>query len=139
VVGLFGRSLDTKLQRLMSHDRNKMTQEEMVARARAAVSLGSQPCTDEKFRKFTGTAGDHFHWKGRTILDVACGNSDLVIHLAMQGAARVIDLDHERISVARSTASRFWVATVEFIESNFHEWAADERFDYVVSYEALDP
>ncbi len=137
---VFGRFLDERILSLLSHDRNKMTEEQIVAKAQSAVSEKTYVCTNEDFAKFTENAGDYFHWEGKTVLDVGCGTGDLAVHTATRGAARVvgIDVDRERLTVARAVAERLRVSNVEFVQSSFHDWSTSEEFDYVVSYEALD-
>jgi 2-polyprenyl-3-methyl-5-hydroxy-6-metoxy-1,4-benzoquinol methylase len=137
---VFGRYLDTKILRLLAHDRNRMTEDQIIARAQIPATDGINTCTDEDFVKFTGKAGSYFRWKGKTVLDVGCGTGDLAVHLAMRGARSVVgvDADRERITVARSAAANLGIANIDFVQSSFHDWGTAEQFDYVISYEALD-
>jgi ubiquinone/menaquinone biosynthesis C-methylase UbiE len=137
---MLGRKLDTKILRFISHDRNKMTEEQIEAAAQKFVSKMSYTPPDEDFRKFTQRAGAYFDWKGKRILDVACGRGDLANHLAMRGASEVygIDIQNQHIAVGKSVAAKNGISNVQFFECNFHQWVTAERFDYVISYEALD-
>jgi ubiquinone/menaquinone biosynthesis C-methylase UbiE len=137
---MLGRHLDLRLLRLISHDRNIKTEEQIDAEAQELASNVSYVATDEDFLKFTQRAGEHFEWRGKKILDVACGKGDLANQLAMKGASAVYGLDIQTPSVnlARASAAKQGISNVEFFASDFHNWATTEKFDYVVSYEALD-
>jgi len=137
---MLGRTLDTKLLRLISHDRNLKTEEQILAATNELASNMSYVATEEDFLKFTRRSGGHFDWREKKILDIACGSGDLVNHLAMNGAATVvgIDVQPQAIKVATAYAARQGISNVEFVAADFHNWDTAEKFDYVLSYEALD-
>jgi len=135
---MFGEKIDTAILRIISHDRNIMTEEQIEAEAQN-LTLHYIP-TEEDFVKFTTRSGHHFDWKGKKILDVGCGKGDLANFLAKKGASEVwgIDVQGENIKIAKSVAGREKIYNVNFIECDFHRWYTKERFDYVISYEVLD-
>jgi ubiquinone/menaquinone biosynthesis C-methylase UbiE len=132
--------LDTKLFRRLAHDRNLMTEEQIEAEAEEFASNQRYVPTDEDFRKFTERSGGYFDWRGKKIVDLACGAGDLAIYLAMKGADEAwgVDIQDQHIKLANSAADRLGVSNVKFIREDFHQWETDEKFDYVLTYEALD-
>jgi ubiquinone/menaquinone biosynthesis C-methylase UbiE len=137
---MLGRTLDTKLFRLICHDRNLKTEEQIEHEAEELASDQSYVASDEDFRKFTERSGGHLDWAGKKILDAACGRGDLVNHLAMNGAAEVygVEIQPSHVKVAESFAARQGISNAKFVASDFHQWETTEKFDYVLSYEALD-
>jgi len=125
---------------MISDDRNLKTEEQIEAEAENRASSLSYVATDVDFVKFTQRSGGYFDWEGKTILDIACGAGDLVNHLAMKGAAAAygVDIQEHSIKLARAFAERQGIANAHFYAEDFHSWSTDEKFDYVVSYEALD-
>ena len=54
---MLGTAVDTKLFRLLTHDRNLKTEEQIEAEAEEFASKGTYNPTDEDFRKFTQRSG----------------------------------------------------------------------------------
>jgi ubiquinone/menaquinone biosynthesis C-methylase UbiE len=137
---MLGRALDTMLFKLICHDRNIKTEEQIEAEAQDLASNMSYVATDEDFLKFTQRSGGHFEWKGKKILDIACGTGDLANHLAMKGASAAygVDIQPHAIKLARAFAAKQGISNVQFFASDFHNWVTTEKFDYALSYEALD-
>ena len=133
---MFGKKIDTHILRLISHDRNIKTEEELEAE----IELHSHFPTDEDFNKFTERSSNYFNWKGKKILDVCCGKGDLARSLAKNGAKEVwgVDIQHKHIEIAKKISEKENIQNVKFIESDFHKFYTDARFDYVISYEAFD-
>ena len=132
---MFGKKIDTHILRLISHDRNIKTEEELEAE----IELHSHFPTDEDFNKFTERSSNYFNWKGKKILDVCCGKGDLARSLAKNGAKEVwgVDIQHKHIEIAKKISEKENIQNVKFIESDFHKFNTDVRFDYVISYEAF--
>jgi ubiquinone/menaquinone biosynthesis C-methylase UbiE len=137
---MLGTAVDTKLFRLLTHDRNLKTEEQIEAEAEEFASKGTYNPTDEDFRKFTQRSGGYFDWRGKRIVDLACGGGDLAIYLAMNGAEEAygVDIQEHHIKLADSAAEQMDVHNVKFICEDFHNWETTEKFDYVLTYEALD-
>ena len=133
---MFGEKIDTHILRLISHDRNIKTEEELESE----IEVYNHNPTEEDFTLFTKRSGEYFDWKGKKILDVCCGKGDLARSLAKNGAKEVwgVDLQHKHIEVATKIAKKENIKNVKFIESDFHKFITDEKFDYVISYEAFD-
>ena len=133
---MFGEKIDIHILRLISHDRNIKTEEELEAE----IELFNHNATEEDFKKFTGRSGQYFDWHGKKILDVCCGKGDLVRSLAKNGAKEVlgVDIQHKHIEIAKKISEKENIQNVKFIESDFHKFYTDARFDYVISYEAFD-
>lgn len=140
---MFGEKIDTFILRLISHKNNFLTEEQIEAKANDKIKQieeGTYVLPMEDFFKFTVRAGRYFDWKGKKILDVGCGEGNLSNSLAKKGAHEVwgIDIQSMHIRIAKAVAKKEAINNVIFIENNFHEWETQERFDYVISYEALD-
>jgi SAM-dependent methyltransferase len=137
---MLGEKIDTFILRLIAHDRNILTEEQIEAKTNYQAETCSYVAIDKDFVKFTSRAGKYFDWKGKKILDVACGKGNLANFLAKKGASAVwgIDIQNKHLRIARSVAKREDINNVIFIEGDFHKWETQERFDYVISYEALD-
>lgn len=137
---MFGEKIDTLILMLMSHDRNMLTEEQIENAVDEQLSTNSYIASKDDFIKFTMRAGSHFDCKGKRILDVACGKGNLANFIAKNGAIEVwgVDIQDIHIKIAKAIANKENINNVKFLEYNFHEWATEERFDYVISYEALD-
>jgi ubiquinone/menaquinone biosynthesis C-methylase UbiE len=137
---MLGDTLDTKIFRLFCHDRNLMTEEQIEREREELASNQSFESTDEDFRKFTERSLGYFDYRGKKIVDLASGGGDLVNHLAMNGASEAygVEIQPDSVMVAESVAAREGIANAKFIASDFHKWQTDEKFDYVLTNEALD-
>ena len=73
-------------------------------------------------------------------MDLASGRGDLVNYLAMNGASEAygVEIQPDSVTVAESVAAREGITNAKFIASDVHKWQTDEKFDYVLTYEALD-
>jgi len=133
---MLGEKIDTQILMLISHDRLKMTEAEIDSRQ----SIEGLEVTDEDFVKFTTRSEGYFDFQGKTVLDVGCGRGELSNHLAKNGAAEVwgADLDPTRIEQARFYAESNGIENVHFVNTDFHEWDTDKKFDFVISLEAFD-
>lgn len=135
---MFGEKIDTLLLEPLTHNRNLKYELDIKSFADKA-SLCYEP-KSEDFDKFIARSEGYFEWKGKKILDVACGRGDFIHFLSKNGALKSvgIDIQSEDIQVAKSTAIRKGMKNCEFIHGDFFTWNTNEKFDYVVSNEALD-
>lgn len=137
---MLGQALDTKLFRLLCHDRNLLTEEQIEREGAELASKQTYEATDEDFRKFTERSDGYFQFRGKKIVDLACGAGDLVNYLALNGAAEAwgVDIQDHHVKIADSVAARLGISNSKFVTEDFHKWETDEKFDYVLTYEALD-
>lgn len=135
---MFGEKIDSKLLDFITHDRN-LKHEMDIKQAAHILSTNYEP-SSEDFDKFISRTSGNFDWKGKKILDVACGKGDFIHFLSKNGALKAvgIDIQSEEIKVAKSYAKREKINNSEFIDGDFFNWNTDEKFDYIVSNEALD-
>ena len=84
--------------------------------------------------------GSHLDYKGKRILDVGCARGYLANHLARMGARSVtgIGLEDLNVQMAIAVAEKKDIKNVRFFQGDFHKWETSDRFDYVMSYEALE-
>jgi 2-polyprenyl-3-methyl-5-hydroxy-6-metoxy-1,4-benzoquinol methylase len=74
--------------------------------------------------------------EGKHVLDVGCGSGRYSIEAARRGAARVVGLDFAptMLEIARKQAQEAGVGDrCEFIQGDFREFKAGEKFDVVVA------
>ena len=137
---MLGETLDTKVFRLFCHDRNLKTEEQIERERKELASNQSFQATDEDFRKFTERSLGYFDYRGKKIVDLASGAGDLVNYLAMNGASEAygVEIQPDSVMIAESVAAKEGIRNTKFIATDFHEWQTDEKFDYVLTYEALD-
>jgi ubiquinone/menaquinone biosynthesis C-methylase UbiE len=137
---MLGETLDTKVFRLFCHDRNLKTEEQIEREREELASNQSFEATDEDFRKFTERSLGYLDYRGKKIVDLASGGGDLVNYLAMNGASEAygVEIQPDSVMVAESVAAREGITNAKFIASDVHKWQTDEKFDYVLTYEALD-
>ena len=137
---MLGEALDTKVFRLFCHDRNLKTEEQIEREREELASNQSFESTDEDFRKFTERSLGYLDYRGKKIVDLACGMGDLVNYLALNGASEAygVEIQPASIKIAESVAAKKGIPNVKFFASDVHKWQTDEKFDYVLSYEALD-
>ena len=137
---MLGETLDTKVFRLFCHDRNLKTEEQIEREREELASNQSFESTDEDFRKFTERSLGYLDYRGKKIVDLACGMGDLVNYLALNGASEAygVEIQPASVKIAESVAAKKGIPNVKFFASDVHKWQTDEKFDYVLSYEALD-
>tara|TARA_Y100001970_G_scaffold270265_1_gene363912 strand:+ start:3993 stop:4841 length:849 start_codon:yes stop_codon:yes gene_type:complete len=133
---MFGEKIDTHIIRLISHSRNLKTEDQLESES----LLSNRSTNEQKFNRFIERAGEKFKWKESRILDVCCGEGDLARSLAKNGAKEVcgVDLQSKHISMAKSIADKEEILNVKFVESDFHKFETNEKFDYVISNEIFD-
>src|ERR1044071_4831979 len=74
--------------------------------------------------------------EGKHVLDVGCGSGRYSIEAARRGAARVVGLDFapSMLEIARKQAQEAGVGDrCEFVQGDFGEFKAGEKFDVVVA------
>jgi 2-polyprenyl-3-methyl-5-hydroxy-6-metoxy-1,4-benzoquinol methylase len=79
--------------------------------------------------------------KGKRVLDIGCGPGHYAVHLAKQGAARVLGLDFApgMLDIARENARRNGVdGHCQFINADFLSHPLDEEFDYTIAVGFMD-
>jgi len=135
---MFGEKLDTFILDFLTHNKN-LKHESDIQSSSERLSTSYNP-SSEDFDKFISRAGKNFNWNGKKVLDVACGKGDFIHFLSKNGVSKAvgIDIQSENILVAKSHALSEGRNNSDFIHGDFFKWETNEKFDYVVSNEALD-
>lgn len=140
---MFGSRLDYFILRGIAHRRNLATEAELdqaSARVSAAAFIAELP----KFRKLIERFDGHLPLTpGLRYLDLGCGTGELSIAFAKLGGDAVTGVDFlpRSIERARILATQLDVdRQVRFVCQDVHAWqpAADERYDVVLSFDALE-
>ncbi|HEV2201989.1 MAG TPA: class I SAM-dependent methyltransferase [Bryobacteraceae bacterium] len=137
---MFGSTIDYQLLRPFTHSRNFATEEEIDARTgKMSIDLDAAASRILKLQK---------RLRGRLpiepdfrYLDIGCGGGDIALGLAQLGAGHVtgIDIVPRYISAATANADRLQLTDrVQFLHQDIHHWAPSERYDVVLSHEALE-
>jgi SAM-dependent methyltransferase len=138
---MFGKKLDYLLLRSISHDRNIATEEELNARA-DDISLGMIEAgiarLQQRIERFEGRFPINPELR---YLDMGCGTGELSIALAKLGCRRVtgVDIVPRNIATCQRHAKEFGVGdTVEFICQDLNNWVPTEKYDVLLSFDALE-
>jgi len=86
----------------------------------------------DMYERFTFTIKNCEPIRGRTFLDVGCGNALYSLELARKGAAKVVGLDIAEVMVGlcrRYAEEQNLADTTTFIQTDLLDWKTDEKFD----------
>jgi len=135
LVEIYG-SAARKVLRSLSHTRNRLTEEEIAARAERL------PYNAAKAKKHVELLSRYISPAGKTILDVGCGSGDTAIGLARAGADRVVgvDMDPHRIECAQRNAEAEGVGDItRFVCADFvRGYEPREPFDCALSIASFE-
>jgi len=138
---MFGRQVDTRLLRLLTHDRHRKSQEELDHEARnPTFDLASASAYLERVRGVL-FGGDLPVDPALSYLDVGCGMGRLSLGLAQAGVRDVtgIDLVAHNVRAARRLSEQLPHGTAPgFIHADVHDWDPGRRFDVVVVLGAME-
>ena len=133
---MFGEYLDTKIIRLISHNRNIKTEKELE------LELNEKPLhfDSSQFDKFIKRNKSNFDFKNKRILEVCCGEGNLANAIAKNGAKEVLAIDFQRkfIERAKKIAQSEKIENVTFIEADFLNYEVIGKFDYIITVAAFD-
>ena len=136
---MLGTSIDYKLLRLLSHSRNKATEEELDAQA--ASSLGENQLLT-KLPKILARFDGHFPIDPNLrYLDMGCGSGELTIALSKLGVGPITGVDFlpRFVTSARENARAAGVEDrVEFVCADLRTWNPPQKFDVLISFDALE-
>ena len=138
---MFGSTVDYWLLRPLTHRRYIATEEELDARADVEQPFDAaraQRRLDKWNRRLDNRLPLRRDWR---YLDVGCGQGDLTIAFAMAGCGYVcgIDMIARNIARAKSSAAQLGLkGRVEFVCGDVHEWQTRDKFDVILSHEALE-
>jgi len=138
---MLGETLDYLLLRSLAHRRNLATEEQLDLLFSRASSEALEQAVP-KLRKFVGRFEGHLPIEpGLSYLDMGCGTGELTLAFARLGAGRVTGVDslprnveRARVQARRSGAE----ARVQFICCDLHEWDCKEKYDVLLSFDALE-
>ena len=138
---MLGATLDYLLLRPLAHRRNRATEEELDAQFRAAPPQGADD-GQQKLRKLIGRFGAHFPADPRLrYLDMGCGTGELTLALAASGLRHITGVDMMARNIERARAGAREVQAgpgVQFICADLRRWAPQEKFDVLLSFDALE-
>jgi SAM-dependent methyltransferase len=136
---MLGPSLDYMLLRSLAHSRNKATEEEL--NARHASSLEAEQLTS-KLPKIIERYEGHFPFDpSLRYLDMGCGSGELTLALAKLGLPSIMGVDFmpRFVASAKENALAAGLADrVEFVCADLRTWRPAERFDVLISFDALE-
>lgn len=137
---MFGEALDYWLLKGLAHRRNIATEAELDTRA-AQARAESFESAAAKVRKLERRFAGHLPIDARlSYLDMGCGTGEVTLALARMGAGRVtgIDVLPRSIETARTHAARLGLANARFLCEDIHDWTPAEKYDVVLSFDALE-
>lgn len=140
---MLGTRLDYFILRSIAHRQN-LASEQQLNDAFGQVSSATFEAQMPKFRKLIERFDGHLPLDPQLrYLDLGCGTGELTMAFAKLGAGGItgVDILPRSIERARKLASEVGVTDqVNFICQDVHAWfpAADERYDVVLSFDALE-
>lgn len=138
---MFGKAVDYRLLRLLVHRDNLRTPEEIEFdwQNKEAFEISF---ARERLRKWNDRLDNEIPIKaGFRYLDIGCGGGELTAALAWEGCGYVkgIDMDRNRIQYANKCIRAMGLSDrINFEVADFLDWETDEKFDVIVSHEALE-
>ncbi len=138
---MLGRRMDARLLRLLTHDRNRKSQDDLDREARAPTfDLEAASSYLERVRTLL-FGGDFPVDPGLSYLDVGCGMGRLSLGLARAGVRDVtaVDLVAHNIRMARGLAEGLPPGRVPtFVHADIHAWDPGRKFDVIVVLGAME-
>jgi len=136
---MFGEKLDYLLLRPFAHGENRATEEELNQRGSSSL-LGDQVVTKlpRIIERFDGNFPIS---KTLRYLDMGCGSGELTIALSKLGVRHIVGVDimPRFIEAARRNAAAAGVGSdVRFECADLHTWEPPEKFDVIISFDALE-
>jgi SAM-dependent methyltransferase len=138
---MFGSTLDYWLLRPFAHNRALKTEEQLNREEIAARSVNIDAATrriDKLQNRVRGRFPIHANLR---YLDVGCGAGDIALALKSMGAGSVtgVDMVPRYISAANANKNLLGIDDgVEFLCRDIINWEPVERYDVVLSHEALE-
>jgi SAM-dependent methyltransferase len=137
---MLGERLDYRLLRGLAHARNKATEAELAAQYFSPLKdpAAAQAKLAKILRRFQGRVPIDPRLR---YLDMGCGTGEVTIGLAQLGARRITGVDFlsRSIAVAKRNARLAHVQDcVEFRCEDLLEWQPAEKFDVLLSFDALE-
>jgi len=138
---MFGNRIDYWLLRPFVHSRNRATEEELNTRFAAGNSFTINAAMS-RVEKLVARFEGRFPINNKLrYLDVGCGNGDICIALAKAGCKSLtgVDIMLRNIQCAKSNAAKMKVESkVNFVCKDINNWIQDQKYDVVLSHEALE-
>ena len=138
---MFGSTIDYFLLRPLTHNRRLETEDALDARYAAGLGV-DMPAAMRRFEKLQRRMDDRVPIRGDySYLDIGCGSGDLALALATLGAGKVtgLDLVSRHVVAAETNRDRLGLTRqVDFVCCDIHHWTPSERYDVVLSHEALE-
>lgn len=138
---MFGSTIDYWLLLPFTHNRNSATEEELNIMAPQVWNCNVVAAVRRIEKLQTRLQGQFPIRTDFRYLDIGCGSGDIAIGLARLGACHVtgIDMVPRCISAAITNIERLQLHDrVKFVCEDIHNWIPDQRFDVVLSHEALE-
>jgi SAM-dependent methyltransferase len=136
---MFGEKLDYLLLRPLAHSRCRATEEELDRSGDSSL-LGDQ--LETKLPRILERFEGHFPISPTLrYLDMGCGSGELTLGLAKLGVRDIVGVDFlpRFIESARRNAAAAGIERgVRFICADLHTWPTEEKFDVIISFDALE-
>ncbi len=138
---MFGDRLDYLILRSLAHRRNLATEAELDEEFRR-VTVESYEAEMPKFRRVVERFRGHLPIdSGKRYLDMGCGTGELTIAFARAGVGHITGVDFLPRSIERARAYAVAIGVAgraEFVCRDLHTWLPEERFDVLLSFDALE-
>lgn len=138
---MFGSIVDYWLLRPLTHNRNSATEDQLNISATQEWSCDIDAAVS-RIKKLQARLQGRLPIKADIrYLDIGCGSGDIAIGLAMLGASHVtgIDIVPRCICAAIANTERLELKNrIELVCGDIHTWRPCQRFDVVLSHEALE-
>ncbi len=138
---MLGQKLDYAILRPFTHSRCLKTEEEMDEAASRDADIDISRAMARLDKLMTRLDGGLPISPELRYLDVGCGPGDMTLALAQAGCGHVtgIDMVARYVKRGRLGAQQLGLAErVDFVCEDIHDWRPDQRYDVILSHEALE-
>jgi SAM-dependent methyltransferase len=138
---MLGATLDYLVLRTLAHRRNRATEEQLDSMFGRTAAGALEEATSKSRKLIDRFEGRFPIDPGLRYLDLGCGSGELTLALAGLGIRHItgVDLLPRNIERARACAEGTRSGEgVRFECSDLYEWIPDEKYDVVLSFDALE-
>jgi len=138
---VFGPTIDYWILRPLTHGRRLATEENLDSSYAAGFKIDLSAAT-RRVEKLQSRLRGRFPIRpDLSYLDIGCGAGDIAFALAMLGAGKITGVDLMPRNISAAIANRdalHFEDRVDFVCRDIHHWTPPQRYDVVLSHEALE-